>query len=108
MLAHSKHELLRRTCPLSGVMRTSEFALQMSAYDPNRTWLVQCKMSRLTHLRHHAPRPKAPPVRFITGRERSPTRIATYKAKFTESGRAQGSKHGNDMILVYRASIPSH
>ena len=29
--------LLRRTCPLSGVKRTSVDALQMSAFDPKRT-----------------------------------------------------------------------
>ena len=37
LLAQSGHELVHRTCPLSGVERTSLFALHMSAYDPKRT-----------------------------------------------------------------------
>ena len=37
-MALSRHELLHRTCPLSGVERTWPCALQMSAYNPKRTW----------------------------------------------------------------------
>ena len=37
LLALSGHGLVRCTCPLSGVKRTCHFALQMSAYDPERT-----------------------------------------------------------------------
>jgi hypothetical protein len=33
LLAHSGHPKLRRTRPLSGVMRTSQFDTVMSAYD---------------------------------------------------------------------------
>src|SRR5262245_39638994 len=40
LLAQSRHELVRRTCPLSGVKQTSPFALHMSAFDPKRTWAV--------------------------------------------------------------------
>ena len=38
LLALSGHGLVHRTCPLSGVKRTSLFALQMSANDPKRTF----------------------------------------------------------------------
>jgi hypothetical protein len=37
LLAQSGHELMHRTCPLSGVKRTCPFALHMSANDPKRT-----------------------------------------------------------------------
>src|SRR5262245_57458917 len=37
LLAQSGHSKLHRTCPLSGVKRTSVSALQMSAFDPKRT-----------------------------------------------------------------------
>ena len=36
LMAHSRH--LQRTCPLSGVKRTWACALQMSAFDPKRTF----------------------------------------------------------------------
>ena len=38
LLAQSRHGRVHCTCPLSGVKRTCLFALQMSAYDPKRTW----------------------------------------------------------------------
>jgi len=38
-LALSGHSCLHRTCPLSGVKRTCRFAMQMSAFDPKRTWV---------------------------------------------------------------------
>ena len=37
LLAQSGHDVLRRTCPLSGVKRTLPLALHMSAFDPKRT-----------------------------------------------------------------------
>ena len=37
--AQSGHTKLHCTCPLLGVKRTCLFALQMSAYDPKRTWV---------------------------------------------------------------------
>src|SRR6476646_2662840 len=40
LLALSGHRLLHRTCPLSGVKRTSLFALQMSAFNPKRALVV--------------------------------------------------------------------
>ena len=36
LLAQSGHELVQRTCPLSGVKRTCPFAAHMSAFDPKR------------------------------------------------------------------------
>jgi hypothetical protein len=41
LLALSGHAELHCTCPLSGVKRTFLFALQMSAFDPKRTFEVQ-------------------------------------------------------------------
>ena len=37
LLTQSRHRLLHRTCPLSGVKRTSAIAAHMSAFDPKRT-----------------------------------------------------------------------
>src|SRR5262245_5707497 len=36
-MAQSRHAWLHRTCPLSGVKRTSLFAPHMSAFEPKRT-----------------------------------------------------------------------
>ena len=38
LLALSGHERVHCTCPLSGAKQTFIFALQMSAYDPKRTF----------------------------------------------------------------------
>jgi len=38
LLAHSGHHAVEFQCLLLGVKRTSLFALQMSAFDPKRTW----------------------------------------------------------------------
>src|SRR5512139_1305897 len=38
--ALSRHELVHRTCPLSGVKQTWLIATQMSAYDPKRTFIA--------------------------------------------------------------------
>ena len=40
---------LRCTCPLLGVKRTCHFALQMSAFDPKRTFLENVCVLRLDH-----------------------------------------------------------
>src|SRR5262245_47514981 len=37
-MAQSGHRLMQRTCPLSGVKQTSVTAVQMSAFDPKRTF----------------------------------------------------------------------
>jgi hypothetical protein len=39
-MAQSGHELVHCQCPLSGVKRTSQFALQMSDYDPKHPFAV--------------------------------------------------------------------
>ena len=47
LMAQSRHGLVRRTCPLSGVKRTSPFALHMSAFDPRnfqQRWVnIDCR-----------------------------------------------------------------
>src|SRR5262249_34307250 len=40
-LAQSGHPLVHCTCLLSGVKRTCRFAVQMSAFDPKRTWVAR-------------------------------------------------------------------
>ena len=40
LLAQSGHTELRCTCPLLGVKRTWAVALQMSAFDPKRTFCL--------------------------------------------------------------------
>jgi hypothetical protein len=48
LLALSGHRLVHCTCPLLGVKRTSTCALQMSAFDPKRTYLwLRLTLSRL-------------------------------------------------------------
>ena len=38
LLAHSGHPDRAPKCPLSGVKRTSQLKVRMSAFDPKRTW----------------------------------------------------------------------
>src|SRR5262245_30786787 len=51
LLAQSGHPQLHRTCPLSGVKRTCLFALQMSAFDPKRTWRGHWNLRKIEHRR---------------------------------------------------------
>src|SRR5262245_10512629 len=50
LLAQSRHGLVHRTCPLSGVKRTWRFVLRMSAYDPKRTLRSRPRSSQLPHI----------------------------------------------------------
>ena len=53
LLAQSGHGLVRCTCPLLGVKQTSFFALQMSAYDPKRTFAAREGVFVLYSSRRH-------------------------------------------------------
>src|SRR5262245_54554226 len=51
LLAQSRRERVHCTCPLSGVKRTCRFALQMSAFDPKRTWRGHWNLRKIGHRR---------------------------------------------------------
>ena len=74
-MAQSGHAELHCTCPLSGVKRTWRFALQMSAFDPKRTFSVTPSYPQSAISSGKVPRDnpelRPPPVKIDGGATRS-------------------------------------